>query len=394
MTGWSRIVPRENHFAMQSLSVGIKIYDNDWFLKHRLSAEQAADLLQAMGATWVIAQSRFLPMADSAVDSAVRDRDVDRYRTLDDVAFRRCLKERGIGYFAVLNICFDPAFPAAHTDLVPIDQFGRREELQDWYIGTPPDRAENIGHKIGLLERAAAALEPDGVHLGFIRWPGFWETWLDDVDRAAMPDYCYSATTLSRFAAASGADLPIEDPVVAARIIAARYRAQWRDWKCGVTVAAIRQIRDSVAGARPGVKISINTLPFFPGDFDNVVADVFGQDIDRLREVVDVFEVMAYHQILRKDASWPAAITADIKARAGGQAAVCTLQTRPLYLEGMHAGQGRSPSLDADEFCRAVDAVERGPADGVCVFTFTDLIDRRDTTEGRRMIERLGRFRR
>jgi len=378
---------------MQALSVGIKIYDNNWFLKHELGPDQAADLLKKMGATWVIAQSRFLPMADSAVESAVRSADTGRYGDLDDVAFRKCLKERGIDYFAVLNICFDPAFLTRHPSLAAVDQFGRRAEMQDWYVGMPPDRTENIDHKVALLERAVAALEPDGVHLGFIRWPGFWETWLDDVNRADMPDTCYSARTLAGFVADTGSDVPVNDPAGAARIIASRYRTQWRDWKCGVTVAAIRRIREAIARVQTGVKISINTLPFFPTDFDNAVEEVFGQDVHRLRDVVDVFEVMAYHQILRKDALWPARVTENIKTRAA-QTAVCTLQVRPLYLDGMHAGRGRSPSLGADEFCRAVDAVEVSAADGVCLFTFTDLLDLRDTGDGQKMIERLARFRR
>ena len=56
----------ETTFSGLSLSVGMKIYDNDWFLRHQLEPEQAADVLKAMGVTWVIAQTRFLPMADSA----------------------------------------------------------------------------------------------------------------------------------------------------------------------------------------------------------------------------------------------------------------------------------------------------------------------------------------
>jgi hypothetical protein len=121
--------------TFSGLSVGMKIYDNDWFLTHQLEPEQAVDVLKAMGVTWLIAQSRFLPMADSAVDSAVRKSDRERYASLDDVAFRRALKDRGIAYFAVLNICFDPAFAARHPELLPVDQFGRRAETQDWYIG-------------------------------------------------------------------------------------------------------------------------------------------------------------------------------------------------------------------------------------------------------------------
>ena len=44
----------------------------------------------------------------------------------------------------------------------------------------------------------------------------------------------------------------------------------------------------------------INTLPFFLDDFENAVEEVFGQSPSQLSEVADVFEVMAYHQILRK----------------------------------------------------------------------------------------------
>jgi hypothetical protein len=58
---------------MTNLRLGFKIYDNDWFLKYALTPDQAADRLAGLGATYVIAQSRFLPMQDSAVESQVRE---------------------------------------------------------------------------------------------------------------------------------------------------------------------------------------------------------------------------------------------------------------------------------------------------------------------------------
>jgi hypothetical protein len=377
---------------MIDLRLGFKIYDNDWFLKYGMSPEQAADVLAGMGATFVIAQSRFLPMQDSAVESQVRE-GKGLYRRLDDVAFRNALRNRGIAYFGCLNICFDPAFAAAHPELLPIDQFGRTEEKQDWYIGLPPDRRENLDHKRAMLENAVPALDPDGIHLGFVRWPGFWEIWLPDVDRRSMPDYCYSQETLRRFCQAANLDLPLTDPVTAARMIAERYRAEWRRWKCGVTVQAIGELRRAVQAEKPGTAIAINTLPFFQSDFDDAVEEVFGQDIAMLSEVVDVFEAMTYHQILRRDAAWPAAVGSDIKNRTGRQV-ICTLQAEALYLEGMHAGRGRSAKISAVEFEQAVDAVEKSAIDGMCVFTFSQLLGMRETNEGRRIVERLRRFRR
>ena len=170
--------------------VGMKIYDNVWYTRFRLEAEQAADVLAGMGVTYVMAQSKILPMQDTAIESEVTEAEAARFATLDDRAFRDALAARGIAYFASINIGFDPAFISAHPNLLPLDQSGRREEKVDWYIGLPPDRMANIDQKIGMIEPAVRALMPDGVHLGFIRWPGLWEVWLPDVRREDMPDYC------------------------------------------------------------------------------------------------------------------------------------------------------------------------------------------------------------
>ncbi|MBV9275581.1 MAG: hypothetical protein JO333_16930 [Verrucomicrobia bacterium] len=378
---------------MLNLTVGMKIYDNGWFLRHRLQPEEAADLLQSMGVTFVIAQSRFLPMQNSAVESAVRNEDAGRYAALDDIAFRRALAVREISYFACLNIGFDPVFAAAHPELLPTDQFGRQETMEDWYIGLPPDRAANLEHKISMLAEAVRGLSPDGVHLGFMRWPGFWETWLPDTNRETKPDYCYAPETIHRFSKATRAHVPAADAPTAAQYIAGHYKTEWRDWKCAVTIAAINEIRAAVLAIKPDLRIAINTLPFLRTDFEDAVTEVFGQDVARLREVVDIFEVMAYHQILRRDAAWPAAVGSDIKSRSR-RSVVCTLQAKPLYLDGMHAGGGRAQSLSPQEFVTAVDALERSTVDGLCVFSFSDLLAMRDSEDGRRMMDRLRRFRR
>ena len=52
-----------------NLNRGVKIYDNDWFLRHGLSAEQTADLLASWGIPYLIAHSKLLPMPNSAVTS-------------------------------------------------------------------------------------------------------------------------------------------------------------------------------------------------------------------------------------------------------------------------------------------------------------------------------------
>ncbi|MGO4841729.1 hypothetical protein AB4144_56655, partial [Rhizobiaceae sp. 2RAB30] len=119
-------------------------------------------------------------------------------------------------------------------------------------------------------------------------------------------------------------------------------------------VSAIARLRGAIQAIRPDTEIAINTLPFFRSDFDDAVTEVFGQDVDRLRAVVDIFEVMAYHQILRREADWPAAISADIKKRGAPSRVICTVQAQALYLGGMHAGKGRATDIPAQEFVHAL----------------------------------------
>jgi hypothetical protein len=375
-----------------NLRFGVKIYDNDWFLRHGLSATQAADLLAEWGITYVIAQSKFLPMSDSAVTSAVTDADKQAYDALDDVAFRELLRHREIAYFACLNICFDPAFSASHPDLVAVNQWGLPMKQEDWYVGIPPDREENLLHKIALLRRGVAHLNPDAVHLGFVRWPGFWETWLPEDNRAGKLEYCFSPRTVNSFNHELGFSIPTDNPAAAAQVIYERYRRTWTDWKCAKTVAAIAHIREELASVQSGLKYSINTLPFFRSDFNNAVEEVFGQNVAALASVVDIFEVMAYHQILAKPPEWPAKIADDIKKRSGREA-ICTLQAKALYLEGIHAGKGRMADVTTADIEQALDSLTHTDVDGVCIFTFTDLLDMRSSQKGRVMLDALRSFR-
>lgn len=378
---------------MTTPRVGMKIYDNVWYLRHKLEPEQAADILAGMGINYVLTQSKLLPMQDTAIESEVSAAERARFATLDDRKFREALKARGILYYSSILFGFDPKFLARHPYLTPIDQHGKPAEKIDWYIGMPSERRVNAAHKIGLLEPVVRHLQPDGVHLGFIRWPGFWEIWLDDVKRSEMPDYCYGRDTLLRFRAETGIDVPVDNAPAAAKLIAEKHKARWRDWKCDITVETVREVRTALTAIKPDIQIAINTLPFFLSDFDNVVEEVFGQSPTRLAAVSDLFEVMGYHQIMRKPASWPGAVAGDIRTRSG-KTTVCTIQGSALYLDGMHANRGRATTLDTDEFIRTVDGVEASAADGLCVFTFTDFLDMRETADGRRRIDRLKAFRR
>lgn len=358
---------------MKRFQAGIKIYSDDWFLKHKLSYAEAARYLRDWGVTFVLAKSRYLAMPDSAVESAAPPELADRYATYDDRKFRDALAKEGIAYWPTVCMFFDPPAIAADPSLRPVGSDGRPMEQIDWYVGIAPSREDYVARQVAAIERAVEALEPDGVFLSFTRWPGFWELWMPHHTRQDWPEYSYDQHTLARFARETGVNLPTRAPAAAASWIEAHARETWTSWKCQVVADVTRQVKEACHRIKPGLPIMLNTLPFGT-DFDNAQEKVFGQRVEALADVVDVFEVMTYHQILKRPTSWIPRVGKEVKLRSGRET-VCTIQAQPIYLDGLYARDNRSPTLDAVEFAEAIDAVENSNLDGVVVFVWSDLLE-------------------
>lgn len=359
---------------MASFDIGMKVYDNDWFLKYNLSYQEAAHVLKDWGITFILAQSRYLPMSDTAVKSEVPPELAERYATYDDRLFREALAKEGIEYWAAATMFFDPDALAKEPSLRAIGSDGKPMAKIDWYEGIPPSMLPHVTKKVFTIQKAVEALQPDGVFLAFMRWPNFWELWMPEHSRNDFPEYSFDSYTLDRFSRETGISLPTTNPAEVASWIEMNARQEWTNWKCGVVEDVIRQVKQASESVRPGMRIMLNTVPFGAKDYDNAEEKVFGQRFETLANVVDIFEVMTYHQILKRPVEWIPQIGREVKTRSGRKT-VCTLQAAPLYLDGIHAKENRSRTLDVEEFKRAVYAAEATPeVDGVVVFLWSDFL--------------------
>jgi hypothetical protein len=92
----------------------------------------------------------------------------------------------------------------------------------------------------------------------------------------------------------------------------------------------IPEVKKTVGQFSFDLPVVLNTVPLAKLDFDNAVEKVFGQGFESLAEIVEVFEVMSYHQILKRPPQWISRTTEEVKARRG-RTDVCAL----LYSEGL-----------------------------------------------------------
>jgi hypothetical protein len=358
----------------EEFRIGVKSYDHDWFLKYGLSPQDAAELLEQWGVSFVLARSCYLPMPNSAVKSETTSQSSKVYTKGIDLQFRAALAQRGIQYWATVCTFFNPSAVSADPRLRPIGSDGQPMEQIDWYIGIAPSQDEYVTDQLAQIRSAVHALQPDGIFLSFTRWPGFWELWMPHHQRQDFPEYSYDTKTLERFQKDTCLDLPTLEPVEAARWIEANARKSWTNWKCKLVADFIRQVKAIGRQEQPYLKIMLNTIPFRAQEYDGAREKVFGQDIEMLSKVVDAFEVMTYHQILKRQVGWIPAAGLEVKQRSGAKT-ICTIQSKPLYLEGIHAKEKRSAVLDDQEFIKAVDAMESASLDGMVVFTWSNLLE-------------------
>ncbi len=335
--------------------VGVKSYGYDWAHVHGLSMTEAADRLVRHGADWVLVQNDLDPLPGSAVDQRPP---VAGY---SDLPFRELLRERGRRVFETTSVFFTPDEPG----LRPIGADGRPFERRSWYVGICPSDPAYLARKAERIAEVVDRLDPDGLFVSFIRFPGFWELWMPETRRSEIVEYCFCERCLGLFSSSTGMSASVEE-------LMGELRPQWTAWKCGLIAAAVASLRTAAEAVKPGIEVLVNGFGLGGDDYGNAVEEVLGQRFADLDPVVDHYELMFYFQIQRRDpAQWIPRRLAEAR-RSTGRTVLACLQAGPEYLEPEFAPGRRSPEITPVEWRAALDSAR--DADGVLVYSWRDLL--------------------
>lgn len=329
--------------------------------------EATADALAAAGTNLVLAQNQLDPLPASDVGQTPPGREYS------DLRLRNVLRARGMRVFESTAMFFHPAHYRERPELRPVAPDGTVMVPADWYVGLCPSSEEYVEERVQLLRRVVTELEADGVFISFIRFPGFWETWVPGTKRVTIPEYCFCTRCRGRFARETGNALPNELSAAAA-LLQGELRRPWTEWKCKLITDVVRQAREAVREVAPEAELMINKIPFVGDDLCNVSEEVLGQQVESLAEFAEYIEVMVYHQILKRSpAEWIPAVAAALRARTE-RAVIPCLQVRPTYLDGIYAAARRNPEIGPAEFRACVEAVASSAADGIMTYHWQDVL--------------------
>lgn len=365
--------------------IAVKNYGFEWYLRYGLSEHEAAQRMTQHGIDWVAVQNLRDPLPTTAV---VQEMPGPPY---DDRRFREALQHQGLKVFEASSVFFRPDAYEAQPDVRPVDAQGHTMERYGWYVGLCPTSDEYVGERAAVIEEVVSTLQPDGIFLAFIRFPGFWELWMPETTRAEIPEYCFCERCLSRFSAEMRHSLPHGTTAERSAVILNELRDDWTAWKCGVITAVIERLGDAARRARPGTEVLINGVALGRPDYDNAIMEVLAQSPEGIGEVADHIELMFYHQIMRRDPErWIEALTAELRSRTDMTLLAC-IQGKPDYLDEIYAAGKRHPTIPFEEYRATLRAVARSAADGVMVYHWVDFLENELAGDGR-MVEALLEF--
>jgi len=356
---------------MGRLTLGMKIYTTDWHTWYGLDYDEACDQLRDLGVRFALTLNTRDPAPLSGLPSRVAPALQDRATSYSDHRLRGALGARGIAYHAGVSLFYDPARWERDPGLRPMNALGEPMPPNGWYRGLCPSSEAYVEERLDTIRSAIRALDPDGVFLMMVRFPGHWERWVAGYQRGLADEACFCPRCLERFQTDTGISIAAHDrPGLA---ILAAHRPHWTAWKCGLIADMVRRARAVVEAAKPGIPVMLNMVPFRRADFGDAAREIFAQDLERLAPLADAFEIMTYHQVIKRPPAFITAIASEFASRTH-RPVYCTVFTRPRYLDGVYQADGRTPSITADEVGAILDAVAASPAAGV-LFRWEDYLE-------------------
>jgi hypothetical protein len=273
--------------------------------------------------------------------------------------------EMGLSFWGGIS-CFlapDQEMLAQIPELWPVLSNGLRRPRLEWYNGIVPT-VESHGHaRQDEMARIVRDHDLDGFVLDFVRWPLHWEIEL----RPGHPpplDSSLDRHTLEVFREAKGADLPVDDPVRASTWIMESAPAEWIDFKCEVITSFVAAAKERVSAvAEKPIPLGLCIVPLFP--------EWVGQRVEDLSMTADLMLPMSYHPVLHRDADWVARNVGQF-VKASSVPVVPLLQ---IDTDGEAIGADLGPPVSDDEFAQIVGDSLAAGAQGVSMFTGTELLE-------------------
>ncbi len=198
--------------------------------------------------------------------------------------------EQGVALYAEFNTLHVAGYLKEHPDAEPVGTDGLPCPPPEGWQGVAPAHEGYRHWRMDELRKLVTRYPIAGVWLDYHHSHASWER-----DVPVMPDTGFEPYSLKLFQEQTGIMLPDEPVPALARRLLTEHRERWIQWRCDLLTDWVREIREILDAARPGLLLGTFHCPWTDTDYDGALRDKLHLDLKAQARYLDVFSPMPYH---------------------------------------------------------------------------------------------------
>ncbi len=198
--------------------------------------------------------------------------------------------------FATLN---GKNYVNEHPEAWAINEKGQRVEAASWFMGVCPTEPGFRRYRFDQRRNLLTNFDLDGVWMDYVHWHAQFEE-----PEPILPETCFCDHCLNRFSKEYHIEIPAGSTAEKAQWVLSREETKWREWRCLVILEWAKEMKKIIRELRPEALIGLYHCPWNDDEFNGARKRILGLDYDLLKETIDVFSPMVYHERMGRRAAW------------------------------------------------------------------------------------------
>ena len=208
-------------------------------------------------------------------------------------------KSEGLKVFAEFATLNGKNYVKDHPEAWAIDEMGEQVEAATWFMGVCPTEPGFRQYRYNQLRDLLLKYDLNGVWMDYVHWHAQFED-----PEPILPETCFCDHCLLQFSEKSGIQIPEGTTVTKASWILNNQEKKWRDWRCQVIYDWASDMKGIIQEIRPAALLGLYHCPWDDHEFDGARRRILGLDYDILKETIDVFSPMVYHERMQRTPEW------------------------------------------------------------------------------------------
>ena len=208
-------------------------------------------------------------------------------------------RSEGLMVFAEFATLNGKNYVDKHPEAWAVNEKGEKVQAATWFMGVCPTEPGFRKYRYDQLRELLLEYDLDGVWLDYVHWHAQFED-----PEPILPETCFCNHCLAAFSEDFGVKLPEGTIPEKAQWILNNHVELWRDWRCNVVYDWTVEMKSILKEIKPEALLGLYHCPWDDMEFDSARRRILGLDFDLLKESIDVFSPMVYHNRMGRKPEW------------------------------------------------------------------------------------------